>query len=63
MNQEVNEIQRTAQTVSMSGVQTELQAQKNPIDEAYRLINLTSFQQNFNFLIGHYKKSEQLETI
>ena len=29
------------------------------IDEAYLHINQTSFQQNFKFLIGHYKGSGQ----
>lgn len=30
-----------------------------PINEEYQEINQTSFQQNFKFLLGHYKEGGQ----
>jgi hypothetical protein len=37
-------------------IQGERSIQTNLISEAYLEINKTSFKQNFNFLIGHFKE-------
>ena len=59
----MKQVQRNLKTnivVPKNQAQTAHQAQKYTRNEAYLQINRTSFQQNFKFLIGHYKEDGQI---
>ena len=54
---------KNAYSDSKNEIRVENSIQTNKMDEAYLQINQTSFQQNFKFLIAHYKANGQASQV